>query len=293
MSSRIPGLTAAAARRGWPRLGAHQRKAPRQHAVIGQRGEELAGAFEPRLAPVDQGRRRARGTGAQRIDPLAAAGDAHALGLRIGAQAGGEPGRHRGEAVAAALAMHPHALAGAAGEALHPLAIAQDRNPQRVRGQPRGDPGIGGMVRLGVGDERTRQTVGGGIEALARQRQQHVGGRQRAGRGAQLGAAMVVAARPRRQRPARQAVDAVDQLDAHRHRHFRRGGRRRRAAVGDEIDQRHVGLVADRGDQRDQAVGGGADHDLLVEGPEILDGAAAARDDEEVGPRNGAASAAR
>jgi len=125
-------------------------------------GKELAGALEPRLAPVDQGRRRPRGTRAQRIDPFAAARDAHALGLGIGTQAGGEPGRHRGEAVAAALAMHAHALSGARGKAEHPLAIAQDRNPQRVRGQPRGDAGIGGMVRLGVGDERARQPVGAG-----------------------------------------------------------------------------------------------------------------------------------
>ena len=69
-------------------LGPHQRKPPHQHAVIGQRGKELTGTIEPRLAAVDQGHHRPCGAGAQRIDPFAAARDAHALGLRIGTQAG-------------------------------------------------------------------------------------------------------------------------------------------------------------------------------------------------------------
>ena len=50
-----------------------------------------------------------------------------------------------------------------------------------------------------------------------------------------------------------------------------------------------VGLVADRRDERDRALGRGAHHDLLVEAPKILDGAAAAGDDQHVGPRNRAA----
>ncbi len=79
-----------------------------------------------------------------------------------------------------------------------------------------------------------------------------------------------------------------DQLGAHRHGALGGGGRRRRAEVGDEIDQGPVGLVPDRGDQRDGARGGGAGHDLLVEAPEILETAAAARHDEEIGPRHGA-----
>jgi hypothetical protein len=70
---------------------------------------------------------------------------------------------------------------------------------------------------------------------------------------------------------------------------FGRRRRRRGPATGDEIDQGHVGLMADRGDQLDQARGSGAHHDLLVERPQILDRAAAARDNEEVGPRDGGA----
>ena len=79
------------------------------------------------------------------------------------------------------------------------------------------------------------------------------------------------------------------EVGAHRHGHLGRRGRRRRAAVGGEVDQGGVGLVADRRDQRDLRSRGGAHHDLLVEGPEILEAAAAARHDQHVGPRHRAA----
>ena len=44
-----------------------------------------------------------------------------------------------------------------------------------------------------------------------------------------------------------------------------------------------------RADHRDRAFGDGADHLLLVEGPEILDTAAAARHDDQIGAGDGAA----
>ena len=97
------------------------------------------------------------------------------------------------------------------------------------------------------------------------------------------------AALPAEHPAPRQAADFDEQLAAHRHRHFGSRRRRRRALVGGEIDQRDVGLVADRRDQRDHAFGGGANHDLLVERPEVLQRAAAARHDQHVGPRNPAA----
>ena len=90
---------------------------------------------------------------------------------------------------------------------------------------------------------------------------------------------------------ARSAATAARRSRRTGHRHLGGGGRRRRAAVGGEVDQRGVGLVADGGDQRDAALGGGADDDLLVEAPEVLEAAAAARDDEHVGPRHRAAGA--
>ncbi len=52
------------------------------------------------------------------------------------------------------------------------------------------------------------------------------------------------------------------------------------------IDQGRVGLVPDRGDQRNAALRGGTDHGLVVEAPEILEAAAAARHDEHIRPRD-------
>ena len=83
-----------------------------------------------------------------------------------------------------------------------------------------------------------------------------------------------------------QGPRALQQVGAHRHRHLGGGGGRRRPAVGGEVDQRHVGLVPHGGDQGDFARGCGAHHDFLVEGPEVLQAAAAAGDDQHVGPRH-------
>ena len=55
------------------------------------------------------------------------------------------------------------------------------------------------------------------------------------------------------------------------------GRRRRRAHVGDEVGNRHVGFVADRRDDRHRRPRDRARDDLLVERPEILDRSAAAR----------------
>ncbi len=49
---------------------------------------------------------------------------------------------------------------------------------------------------------------------------------------------------------------------------------------------RRIRLVADRRDKRDGALRGGADHGLVVEAPEILEAAAAARHDEHVRSRD-------
>ena len=61
------------------------------------------------------------------------------------------------------------------------------------------------------------------------------------------------------------------------------GGRGRRGPeVGHEVGDRHVGLVADGGDHRDLRGGDRAGHRLLVEGPEVLERAAAAGEHEHV-----------
>ena len=59
------------------------------------------------------------------------------------------------------------------------------------------------------------------------------------------------------------------------------------------VEQRPVGLVADGGDERDAAGGGGPDHGLVVEPPQVFERAAAARHDEHVGARQRVAGAER
>ena len=93
----------------------------------------------------------------------------------------------------------------------------------------------------------------------------------------------------RRHHVPRLIEDTGQQVGAHRHRHLGRRARRRCAQIGGEVDQRGVGLVPHRRDQRDLRRGGGAHHLLLVEGPEILQAAAATGDDEDIGPGHAAA----
>ncbi len=58
--------------------------------------------------------------------------------------------------------------------------------------------------------------------------------------------------------------------------------RRRGAKVGGEVGDRGVGLVADAAHHRHRAGGDGAGDGLVVEGPEVLDAATAAGDDQHV-----------
>ena len=91
----------------------------------------------------------------------------------------------------------------------------------------------------------------------------------------------------------REARDPLDQFGADRHRQFGGGGRGRRAQVGGIVAQRRVGLVPDRGDQRDRAARDRAHDRFLVERPQILDRAAAARDDDRSGRGIGPPGASR
>ena len=79
------------------------------------------------------------------------------------------------------------------------------------------------------------------------------------------------------------------QLGTDRHRHFGRSRRRRRAHVRGEVDQSRVGLMTHSRDERDRRFRRGPHDFLLVEGPQILDRAAAASNDQQVGTRHGAA----
>ena len=66
------------------------------------------------------------------------------------------------------------------------------------------------------------------------------------------------------------------------HEQFRCGRRRRRAQIRDEIGDREVDLMADRRDDRDRARMDRARHRLVVERPEVLERAAAARQQQHV-----------
>ena len=63
---------------------------------------------------------------------------------------------------------------------------------------------------------------------------------------------------------------------------LRRRRRRRRAQVGDEVADGEIGLVPDGGDDRDLGSGDHARQAFIIEGEEVLEGAAAARDDDDI-----------
>ena len=81
--------------------------------------------------------------------------------------------------------------------------------------------------------------------------------------------------------------DGGDEFGAGGDGEFGGGGGSGGTAVGGEVDEGVVGFVADGGDEGDAAEGGGADDGLVVEGHEVLEAAAAASDDEDVGAGDG------
>ena len=83
-----------------------------------------------------------------------------------------------------------------------------------------------------------------------------------------------------------QPIDAAAELVLGRDDDLGGRRRRRRAHVGDEVGNRDVGFVADGRDDRHRRARDGARHDLLVEGPQILDRSAAAPDDDDVDARH-------
>ena len=61
------------------------------------------------------------------------------------------------------------------------------------------------------------------------------------------------------------------------------------AAVRGEINQRGIGFVPNRGNQRNRAFGRGANNDFLIEGHQVFQAATAARHNQHIGARHGAA----
>ncbi len=63
---------------------AHQRKAAREHAAIGQRRQQLAAMGDARVETLQGGQKRAAGALGQPLRALAVARDGIALRLRVG-----------------------------------------------------------------------------------------------------------------------------------------------------------------------------------------------------------------
>ena len=145
------------------------------------------------------------------------------------------------------------------------LALVDDARTQRLRREPPGGAREAAVVTLRIGDKRARQPRRRMIEPLARQGEQVIRARQRARGGVQLPAPRLLIALPTGERAATEAVNLGEKLGAHRHGHLGGGSRSRGALVGGKIDQRHIGLMSNRRDERDQALGHGPHHDFLVE----------------------------
>ncbi len=87
-------------------------------------------------------------------------------------------------------------------------------------------------------------------------------------------------ARGKRLRTVRQLLAQVVQK---RHGHFRRDGGRPRTAIRREVAEREVRLVTDRRNRRDARGRHGTHKPLVVETEQILETAAAASDDKQIG----------
>ena len=232
-----------------------------QGAVVAERRMQLGGAVEVAAAGVEAG-------AAPRAAAVPASTSARSPAAREPSDnALGEDGR----ATRSSRAALARWLRSQRGQRRRPSASSRSRVRARPISRSRGRSLRGG-ARPGAWRARVCWRAGPAPGAPRRRRSAGAAGpagpaaRQAASGGAQ-------AARAALQRPGapvysrRAGRRSAQQLGIAGHRPFGGLGRRRRAGIGGKIDQRRVGLVADRGDERDGAVGGGADHDLLVEAP--------------------------
>ncbi len=271
---------------GEPGGVAHQHVAPVEHRAVAEGAEQAR-----------RDRRAGRGAARCRAHPPGRGAPTGRAAGRFGAPAapGPVPGwpraRRRGVARAGSgprpCAGHRCAGRGAAGGRSAPAARVRWRGPRRASAGPSGRAGAGAARGGGSrpppapGRGAPRRGRAAGAWPPAGRRRSARRARERAGRSGRgrSGARPLPAA-------GRQVRHRGDQVGADRHRHLGGARRGRRAAIRDVVDQRGVGLVPHRRDQRDRAREGGADDALLVEGPEILDGAAAAGHDEHVRARD-------
>jgi cyclophilin family peptidyl-prolyl cis-trans isomerase len=124
------------------------------------------------------------------------------------------------------------------------------------------------------------------VDALARRREQSLRFRPAVRRQVEPFASAAGVGGEAGRRAAPQVIDRRHQLGPDRHGQLRSGRRRRSAHVGGEVDQCRVGFVPDCGDQWNGRFCRRANHLLFVECPEVLDRAATAGDDQQIGPRH-------
>ena len=92
----------------------------------------------------------------------------------------------------------------------------------------------------------------GAVEALARLRQELCAGRQGPGAGPQGLPGALEQAQRAAAMAGRQTIEAGQEVGPHRHREFGRPGRGRGPEVGRVVEQRPIGLVPHRRDERDE-----------------------------------------
>ena len=95
---------------------AHQSKAAREHATIGQRRQQLAAMGDPRFQPLHRRQQGAAGALGEALGAFAVARDGVALGLRVGELRGLQPDLQPCKAIPAMAQQRaggePDALAG-------------------------------------------------------------------------------------------------------------------------------------------------------------------------------------
>ena len=242
-------------------------KAARQHASVAQRRQQLArlrqavAALAERLqhAGVEPHRQRRRAEPARAAARLAAHwATAWADGVELRPLALDQPRDGRRQPFGARIKGQPRAIDRLAQPGLgphrqiaKPLASSVCRRcsncgPSRGSTRDRRDAPV--LHRVAQAAEQVARRM---VEPLALRRDQIGRPRQAGRRGAQP-VARAAGDAPRRLALARaQVVDIADQLGAHRHGGLGGGRGRRRAHVGGIVDQRRVGLVADRRDDRE------------------------------------------
>src|SRR5690606_36081829 len=236
----------------------------------GQGGEAVLGALQPtRHDPVQ--------TYAQRLQPrlslikaaMQGGGAEAARRLQQAALVAGDPGLKRGS----------QTVGGAAQAVLSAL----DAGAQQAGRQATGGDRQLSLMHGDIAVQARAEAAGGVVQPLLRQGQQVFGpGGQAARGGAQAGATVLQHPRPGARQTALQIAERPAQIGQHRRGDFGRPGRSRRPAVGDEVDEGGVGLVPDGRDYGDAGGSDRARQTLVVEAPQVLDRAAAARDDQQV-----------